>query len=74
MTFAPIKVPAAPAPEMARPTMKAGEVGAAALMIEPSSKMTTVEMKTHFAGKKVWRVSQGVSCDEDGGDVGTGRT
>lgn len=41
---------------MARPMMKAAEVGAAAEMTEPISKTTTVMMKTHLAEKKVYRV------------------
>ena len=53
MTVAPVKVPALPMPAMARPTIKAEEVGAAAQMIEPISKITTIVMKVHLAEKKV---------------------
>ncbi len=53
MTVAPVKVPALPMPEIARPIMKAGEVGAAAQMIEPISKITMAVMKVHLAEKKV---------------------
>ena len=49
----PVEVPALPRPAMARPTMKAVEVGAAAQMIEPISKITTVAMKASLEGKKV---------------------
>lgn len=38
---------------MARPTMKAVEVGAAAQMIEPISKIITVAMKASLEEKKV---------------------
>ncbi len=55
MTTAPVKVPALPAPAIARPTMKAAEVGAAAQRIEPISKSTTTVMNVHFEGKKVCR-------------------
>lgn len=54
MTIAPVKVPALPAPAMARPMMKAGEEGAAAQMMEPSSKRRTTPMKVHFGGKNVY--------------------
>ena len=49
MTFAPVKEPALPAPEMARPTMKAAEVGAAAETMDPISKIAMVVMKVHLA-------------------------
>lgn len=51
--MAPVKVPALPMPAMARPTMKAGEVGAAAQMIEPTSKIVMIAMKVHLAEKNV---------------------
>jgi len=44
----PAKIPAAPAPAMARPTMKAGELGAAPQRAEPASKTTIDVRKTHF--------------------------
>lgn len=53
MIMPPVEVPALAAPEMARPTMNAVDVGAAAQMMEPISKTTTVRMKVHLAGKKV---------------------
>lgn len=53
MRVAPILVPALPKPAIARPTIKAVDVGAAAQMIEPTSKITIVVMKVHFVVKKV---------------------
>jgi hypothetical protein len=53
MTVAPVKVPALPVPAIARPTIKAGEVGAAAQTIEPISKIKMTVMKVHLAEKKV---------------------
>lgn len=48
-------MPAVPAPAIARPTMKAAEVGAAAQTTEPISKITATVMNVHFEGKKVCR-------------------
>lgn len=53
MTLAPVEVPALPRPAMARPTMKAVEVGASAQTMEPISKMMTVAIKACLEGKKV---------------------
>jgi hypothetical protein len=44
----PVKMPAEPRPAMARPRMKAIEVGAAPQSAEPTSKTTRNMMKTHF--------------------------
>lgn len=54
MTIARVNVPALPVPARARPTMKAGEVGAAAQTIEPISKITMTMMKVHLAEKNVY--------------------
>jgi hypothetical protein len=51
--FEPVVVPAPPIPDMARPTMNAFELGAAAQMIEPMRKMPVDAMKVHLAGKYV---------------------
>ena len=48
MTMAPFIMPAAPKPEMARPTIKAFDVGAAPQMTDPISKMTMMPKKTHL--------------------------
>ena len=53
MTLAPVVQPALPMPATARPIIKAREVGAAAQMMEPISKTSTMAMKVHLAGKKV---------------------
>lgn len=45
--------PALPTPAMARPMMKAVDVGAAAQMMEPTSNMKMSAMKAHLEGKKV---------------------
>lgn len=45
VTSAPLKMPAEPAPEKARPTMKAIEVGATAEIKEPISKMSRAARK-----------------------------
>ena len=42
----PEKIPADPSPAMARPMMKAVELGAAPQMAEPASKMTMEKRKT----------------------------
>jgi hypothetical protein len=46
--IAPEKSPAEPTPAMARPTIRAVDVGAIPQMKEPSSKMNRAVMKTHF--------------------------
>lgn len=53
--FEPVVMPALPIPEMARPTMKALEVGAAAQMIDPIKNIAVDAMKVHLAGKKVFQ-------------------
>jgi len=45
VTSAPLEMPADPAPERARPTMKAIEVGATAESREPTSKMNRARRK-----------------------------
>ena len=45
VTSAPLKMPADPAPERARPTMNAMELGATAEMREPTSKMNRAARK-----------------------------
>lgn len=44
----PTKIPAAPTPEIARPTMKADDVGAAPHKADPASKMINDIKKTHL--------------------------
>ena len=46
----PEKMPAAPRPAIARPTMKAIELGAAPQTAEPISKMIMENRKTCFVG------------------------
>jgi len=48
VTSAPLKIPADPAPERARPTMKAIELGATAESKEPTSKMKRAARKVSF--------------------------
>lgn len=48
VTSAPLKIPADPAPERARPTMKAIELGATADTREPTSKMKRATRKVTF--------------------------
>ena len=48
-TIAPPKMPAAPRPAMARPTMKTGELGAAPQMADPTSNKKMQARKTVFA-------------------------
>ena len=55
MMIAPAVVPAVPIPAMARPIIKAVDVGAAAQTIEPISKTTIVAMKVVLVAKKVCR-------------------
>lgn len=50
----PEKIPAAPTPAMARPTMKTTELGAAPQMADPTSNKMTVARKTVFTEKKVY--------------------
>lgn len=45
---APIEIPVAPSPAMARPTMRQSEFGAAAHNMEPTSKMAMDVMKVHL--------------------------
>ena len=44
----PEKMPADPRPAIARPIMKAIEVGAAAQRLDPASKITIERTKPHF--------------------------
>jgi len=48
MTIQPEKRPEEPSPAMARPTIKAFEVGAAPHTAEPTSKMSIEVRKTHL--------------------------
>lgn len=48
----PAKAPADPRPFSARPIMNAGDVGAAAVSIEPPMKRTSEAMKSVFMEKK----------------------
>ena len=78
MTREPVVMPALPTPAMARPTMKAVEVGAAAQMIEPTSKTRATEMKVHLAEKKVYELAwlgqvTGRSPDKDGRTLNSDR-
>ena len=47
MTMAPEKIPEEPEPAIARPTMKAVELGAAPQMIEPITKRAMEEIKIY---------------------------
>jgi hypothetical protein len=47
-TMAPPKIPAAPKPATARPTMKIGELGAAPQMADPTSNRKMQVRKTFF--------------------------
>jgi len=49
----PEKIPAAPRPAIARPTIRAGELGAAPQTAEPTSKIVMAIKNTHLIGKKV---------------------
>ena len=53
MTKAPEKIPADPTPAIARPTIRATEVGAAPQRAEPSSKIKIEIKKMTLIGKKV---------------------
>lgn len=48
MTTAPPEMPDEPMPAMARPMMKAVELGAAPQIAEPTSKRATAARKTSF--------------------------
>lgn len=50
---APLKTPAAPIPEMALPTIKAAELGAAPHMMEPTSNKSTLRRRTVFTAQNV---------------------
>lgn len=50
VTSAPLKMPADPAPERARPMMKAIELGATAEIREPTSKMKRATRKVSLVG------------------------
>lgn len=53
MTRAPAKIPADPIPAIARPMMRAVDVGAAPQTSEPSSKIPMAIRYTHLMLKKV---------------------
>lgn len=53
MIRAPENIPADPRPAIARPTIRASEVGAAPQTAEPISKIVIAIKKTHLIGKKV---------------------
>ena len=53
MINAPEKIPAEPRPAMARPTIRAVELGATPQTREPTSKMPMPTRKTHLMLKKV---------------------
>lgn len=53
MMKAPQKMPAPPRPEIARPMIKAIDVGAAPQTALPTSKMTIEDKNTHFVDSKV---------------------
>lgn len=44
----PVTIPEAPQPEIALPTMKAAELGAAADTMDPISRIATAVTRTHF--------------------------
>jgi hypothetical protein len=50
----PAIMPAAPTPAIARPTMKAIELGAAPQIAEANSKRRTLARRTGFVGKKAY--------------------
>lgn len=54
MRMAPEKIPADPTPAIARPIIKAAELGAAPQMALPISKMTSAVKYTHLIEKKVY--------------------
>ena len=49
--YAPVPMPAAPTPAMARPTMRVSELGATPQMRLPTSKMKMASRKVIFSGK-----------------------
>lgn len=51
MSMPPLKMPAPPTPQMARPRIRTRMLGATALTSEPSSKMKTAKMMTCLDGK-----------------------
>lgn len=53
MINAPEKIPAPPIPAMARPTMRATELGLAPQMAEPTSKINTAPTKVHLTDNNV---------------------
>lgn len=53
---APEYIPAQPAPAMARPIIKASEVGAAAHTSDPSVKMATADRNTHLTEYKLYNL------------------
>jgi hypothetical protein len=54
MTIAPLKMPAAPAPAIARPRISTSMLGATPHTSEPTSKMKTAKRMTCLDGK-IWR-------------------
>lgn len=47
-TKTPMRIPADPAPAMALPTMRAGELIAVAQTMDPTSRIATADTKTHL--------------------------
>lgn len=54
VTNKPLKLPEAPTPAIARPTIKAADVCADPHTADPISKTTTEAMKTHLMGKRLY--------------------
>jgi hypothetical protein len=52
--IAPVKIPEEPKPAIARPMMRAMELGAAPQRAEPTSNKKIPVRKTHFVGAKVY--------------------
>ena len=53
---APEKIPAPPIPAIARPIIRATELGLAPQIAEPISKINTAPTKVHFTGSKVYNL------------------
>lgn len=52
MINAPEKIPAPPIPAIARPTMRARELGLAPQIVEPISNTTNAPIKVHLMGSR----------------------
>lgn len=61
----PENIPALPRPEMARPTIKAADVGAEALIADPIANMRYDTMKTIFIENIVYNFPNVSSVDVD---------